>query len=108
MARIVHAPTARAEETAVALAEGLLQAVARYGIDDVTVEEPEPVDALPQLPDRGSTGRELDITAAFQEFANVLEGYERHGGGDRPGLDGRDGPHLPHPVRRRRPDHACG
>jgi hypothetical protein len=30
-------------------------------------------------------GRELDITAAFQEFATMLESYERHGGGDRPG-----------------------
>ena len=25
-----------------------------------------------------------------------------------PGLDGRDGPLLPHPVRRRRPDHGAG
>ena len=43
-------------------------------------------------------GRELDVTAAFQEFAHMLEGYERDGVGDRPGLDGRDGPLLPRPV----------
>ena len=50
VARIVHGPAARTEETAVALAEGMRQAVARYGIHDVTVTEPEPIDALPQLP----------------------------------------------------------
>lgn len=81
---IVHAPTARAEETAVALAEGLRQAVARYGIPDVTIESPQPVDAFRNF-QIWFNGRELDITAAFQEYANLLEGYERHGGGDRPG-----------------------
>ena len=40
VARIVHAPTARAIETAIALAEGLRQAVARYGIRDVTIDGP--------------------------------------------------------------------
>ena len=58
--------------------------MARYGIGDVTIEDPEPVDALPQLPGVVN-GRELDVTAAFQEFANLLERYERDGGGDRPG-----------------------
>jgi len=84
MARIVHADTARAAETAVALAEGLRQAVARYGIDDVTIEAPYPVEGFRNF-QAWFNGRELDITAAFQEFANMLEGYERHGGGDRPG-----------------------
>jgi broad specificity phosphatase PhoE len=83
-ARIVHAPTARATETAVALAEGLRQAVARYGIRDVTVEGPVPVDAFRNFY-AWFNGRELDVTAAFQEFANMLEGYERHGAGERPG-----------------------
>ena len=84
MARIVHADTARASETAVALAEGLRQAVARYGISDVTIEAPYPVEGFRNF-QAWFNGRELDITAAFQEFANMLEGYERHGGGDRPG-----------------------
>jgi broad specificity phosphatase PhoE len=84
IARIVHAPTARAAETAVALTEGLLQAVARYGIGGVTVTDPEPVDGFRNF-QAWLDGRELDITAAFHEFATVLEGYERHGAGDRPG-----------------------
>jgi broad specificity phosphatase PhoE len=83
-ARIVHAPTARARETAEGLAEGLAQAVARYGIGDVTIEEPEPIDGFRNF-QMWFNGRELDITAAFQEFANLLERYERDGGGDRPG-----------------------
>jgi broad specificity phosphatase PhoE len=83
VARIVHAPTARATETAVALAEGLRQAVARYGIRDVTVEDPVPVDAFRNF-QAWFNGRELDVTAAFQEFANMLEGYERHGARERP------------------------
>jgi broad specificity phosphatase PhoE len=84
VARIVHAPTARARETAVALAEGVHQAVARYGITGVTVDEPVAVDAFRNF-QVWFNGRELDVTAAFQEFANMLEGYERHGGGVRPG-----------------------
>jgi broad specificity phosphatase PhoE len=84
VARILYAPTARARETAGALAEGLRQAVARYGISGVTVEEPVAVEAFRNF-QVWFNGRELDVTAAFQEFANLLEGYERHGGGDRPG-----------------------
>jgi broad specificity phosphatase PhoE len=83
-ARVVNAPTARATETAVALVEGLRQAVARYGISDVTVTGPEPVDGFRNF-QAWFEGREVDITAAFHDFATVLEGYERHGGGDRPG-----------------------
>ena len=83
-ARIVHAPTARAAETAYGVAEGLRQAVARYGIGDVTIEDPVPVDAFRNF-QVWMNGRELDVTAAFQEFANLLERYERDGGGDRPG-----------------------
>jgi len=82
--RVVYAPTARAHETAIALAEGLHQAVARYGIPGVTVTEPAAVDAFRNF-QVWFNGRELDVTAAFQEFAEMLEGYERHGAGDRPG-----------------------
>jgi broad specificity phosphatase PhoE len=84
IARVVHAPTARATETADALAEGLRQAVARYGISDVTITDPEPIDGFRNF-QAWFDGRELDITAAFHDFATVLEGYERHGAGDRPG-----------------------
>ncbi len=84
VARIVYAPTARARETAEAVAEGLHQAVARYGIQGATVEEPVAVNAFRNF-QVWFNGRELDVTGAFQEFANMLEGYERHGGGDRPG-----------------------
>ena len=66
------------------MAEGLRQAVARYGIRDVTIEDPVPVDAFRNF-QVWINGRELDVTAAFQEFANLLERYERDGGGDRPG-----------------------
>ena len=41
-------------ETATALAEGLRQAVARYGIGDVTIGAPEPVD-VPATSRPGST-----------------------------------------------------
>jgi len=84
VARVLYAPTARARETAFALAEGLHQAVARYGIIGATVEEPVAVDAFRNF-QVWFNGRELDVTAAFQEFAEMLEGYERHAGGDRPG-----------------------
>jgi broad specificity phosphatase PhoE len=84
VARVVHAPTARARETAVAVAEGLNQAIARYGIQGATVHEPVAVDAFRNF-QIWFDGRELDVTAAFQEFAAMLEGYERHGAGDRPG-----------------------
>ena len=84
MARIVHAPTARAAETATALAEGLRQAVARYGIGDVTIGAPEPVDGFRNF-QAWLDGRELDVTAVFHEFATIFEGYQRHGAGDRPG-----------------------
>jgi broad specificity phosphatase PhoE len=82
--KIVHAPTARAGETAVGLHEGLLQAASRYGIHDVTIEAPRPVDGFRNFQVwRG--GDEVDVTAAFYDFANVLEGFERSGDGERPG-----------------------
>jgi broad specificity phosphatase PhoE len=83
-ARVVFAPAARAEESAAALVEGLRQGVARYGIRDVVVDEPVPVDAFRNF-QAWFDGREVEITAAFQGFARMLEGYERDGGGDRPG-----------------------
>ena len=48
------------------------------------MDEPVAVDAFRNF-QAWFDGREVEITAAFQRFATMLEGYERHGGGDRPG-----------------------
>jgi broad specificity phosphatase PhoE len=82
--RILYAPTARAEETARGLHEGLLQAVARFGIDGAVVEDPKPAEAFRNF-QVWCDGKEQDPTAAFQHFAGILEGYERTSVGDRPG-----------------------
>ena len=88
----------------VALVEGLRQAVARYGIGDVTVEDPFPVEGFRNF-QAWFNGRELDITAAFQEFAEPARGVRAPRWRRSARVDGGDGPHLPHPVRGRRPDH---
>ncbi|MGF1465583.1 MAG: histidine phosphatase family protein [Sandaracinaceae bacterium] len=81
--RFPHAPTARATETAVAMREGIMQAGARYGIDDVTFEEPHPSDRFKNFQVHVE-GEEMDVTSAFMRFAERLEVHERHQGGDRP------------------------
>jgi broad specificity phosphatase PhoE len=82
--RFPHAPTARATETAIGVREGVLQALGRYGIGDVTVEDPYPHELFRNF-QVWAGGREVDVTAAFQEFATIHENYQRFGGGDRPG-----------------------
>jgi broad specificity phosphatase PhoE len=83
--RFPHAPTARAGETAVALREGLLQGMARYGLGEgVEVEEPH-VNRWFNNFQVWCEGKEQDVTDAFMEYATKLEDYERHKGGDRPG-----------------------
>ena len=82
--KIVYAPTARAAETAVALREGIVQAVARYGIREVDVEAPRPVEAFRNFA-VWRDGQEMDLTSAFYDFANRLQGYEESGVGERPG-----------------------
>ena len=82
--RFPHAPTARASETAEGVRSGVLQALSRYGIHDVNVEDPFPHDAFKNF-QVWAGGREVDVTAAFQEFAEIHEGYQRFGVGDRPG-----------------------
>jgi broad specificity phosphatase PhoE len=82
--RFPHAPTARATETAVGVRGGVLQALSRYGIGDVTVEDPYPHESFRNF-QVWAGGREVDVTAAFQEFATVHENYQRFGLGDRPG-----------------------
>ena len=82
--RIVHAPTARATETAESLRSGVEQALSRYGIGGVTVEGPEPNDEFRNFQFwRG--GVEMDVTAAFQDMALLREEHERRSTGDRPG-----------------------
>jgi len=82
--RLLHAATARAQETAVGVREGVLQALSRYGIGEVTVEEPVPAEAFDNF-QVWCDGKEMDVTAGFQLYANTLEEYERSGSGDRPG-----------------------
>lgn len=82
--RVVHAPTARAKETADSLRSGIEQALSRYGIGGVTVEGPEPNDDFRNFQFwRG--GVEMDVTAAFQDMALLREEHERRSTGDRPG-----------------------
>ncbi len=82
--RILHAPTPRATETAHGVYEGLLQAMARYGIEGATVLEPAPADEFDNF-QVWCDGSELDVTAAFHHFANVLDRYNLTAEGERPG-----------------------
>lgn len=81
--RLLHAPTARARETAEGVHEGLTQAMARYGIA-ATVEAPR-ADVHFRNFQVWADGHEQDPTQAFQRYDEVLEGYERRMTGDRPG-----------------------
>ncbi len=78
-----HAPTARARETADGVREGLLQAMARYGID-ADVREPHAEDLFKNF-QALVDGREEDVTQGFIRWAMILEDYERSGEGNRPG-----------------------
>jgi broad specificity phosphatase PhoE len=83
--KLPHAPTARAKETAEGVRSGILQALSRYGITGVTVEEPVPNKSFDNFQVYVAPGREMDCTAAFVEFANEHENFQRTGEGDRPG-----------------------
>jgi broad specificity phosphatase PhoE len=83
LVKLVHAPTARARETADALHEGLAQAMARYGIE-ATLAVPEP-NAWFRNFQVWCDGVALDPTQAFLKYSSILEGYERSKSGDRPG-----------------------
>jgi broad specificity phosphatase PhoE len=80
-----HAPTARARETAEGVRSGVMSSLARYGIGGVTLQDPEPNDLFDNFQVYVDDKREMDCTAAFMEFANMKEGYQRSGTGDRPG-----------------------
>ncbi len=81
--RLLHAPTARASETASGVHEGLLAAMARYGISaDVHAPEASPAFRNLQV---WAGGVSLDPTQAFDRYATLLECHERTQHGDRPG-----------------------
>jgi broad specificity phosphatase PhoE len=80
-----HAPTARAKETAEGVRGGVQSTLARYGISGVTLEDPEPNNWFNNFQVYVGEGREMDVTAAFMEFANLRESYQKTGAGDRPG-----------------------
>ena len=80
--RIPHAETSRAE-TAIALREGLLAAMAKYGLE-ANVEEPTPNNHFRNF-QVWCQGQEMDVTSAFMTYATLIEEYELHKGGDRPG-----------------------
>lgn len=77
-----HAPTARAKETALGVRQGVETALAKYGIGDVTLEDPLP-DARFDNFQVWAGGKEMDVTAAFMQFANLRETLLASG--DRPG-----------------------
>jgi broad specificity phosphatase PhoE len=86
--KFLHAPTPRAQETAVGVYEGVIQAMARYGIGGATIEEPV---VAPEFDNFkvycvGPDGpRELDVTAAFTYLATLLDHYDTTAEGGRPG-----------------------
>lgn len=81
--RFPHAPTARAEETAIALREGLLQGLARYHLE-ANVEQPHAHPGFRNF-QVWCDGKPQDPTQAFTRYATLLEEYERAKSGDRPG-----------------------
>jgi broad specificity phosphatase PhoE len=82
--RLLHAPTARAKATAEGVQEGILQALSRYGIHDVTIDGPRPAPKFDNF-QVWCNGKEMDPTAAFMELNTTLETHERTLSGDRAG-----------------------
>ncbi len=77
-----HAPTARAKETAIGVRNGIESALAKYGIGDVTLEDPTPNEHFNNF-QVWAGGTEMDVTAAFMRFANIRE--TQLATGERPG-----------------------
>ena len=67
-----------------AVRSGVLQALSSLRHPRRHVEDPFPLEAFKNF-QVWAGGREVDVTAAFQEFAQIHEGYQRFGVGDRPG-----------------------
>ena len=83
LVRIPYAPTARAHETAMALREGLLEGMARYGLE-ADVEEPTESVHFRNFK-VWCEGKEIDVTSAFMTYSTMLNEYQAHKGGDLPG-----------------------
>ena len=81
--RFVHAQTARAMETALALREGFCEGLARYGVT-AEVEELRPSHHFRNF-QVWCDGAELDVTSAFMKYATQLEVHEQRKAGDWPG-----------------------
>ncbi len=81
--RFVHAQTARATETALALREGFCEGLARYGVK-AEVEQLRPSHHFRNF-QVWCDGQELDVTSAFMKFATQLEVHETRKAGDWPG-----------------------
>ena len=77
-----HAPTARAKETAIGVRNGVETALAKYGIADVTLEDPTPEDRFNNF-QVWAGDKPMDVTGAFLQFANIRE--TQLGTGERPG-----------------------
>lgn len=82
--RMLHAPTPRAAETAVGVYEGILQGLARYGIDGVDVQEPTVAVEFDNF-QMWCDGKEMDVTAGFQRYATLLDEHMKSGTGGREG-----------------------
>lgn len=67
-----HAPTARAKETAICVRNGIESALTNYGIGSVTLEDPQPNPHFNNF-QVWAGGKEMDVTAAFIQFANIRE-----------------------------------
>ena len=70
---VARADGSGAGDGRVGSSEGVLQALSRYGIRDVTVEDPYPAEGFDNF-QVWCGGREIDVTAAFQEFAQHARG----------------------------------
>ena len=80
--RFPHAPTARASETAEGVRSGVLQALSRYGIHDVTVEDPYPHECFKNFR-VWAGGREVDLRqhrrVCSRNIGVCVEGRSRRG-----------------------------
>jgi len=81
---LINADTARAKETVVGLQEGIVQGIARYKIENVSIENPVPMNNFRNL-QVWCDGEEKDPTSAFVKYDTILEEYERNRSGVRPG-----------------------
>jgi broad specificity phosphatase PhoE len=82
--KMLHAPTPRAEETCVGVREGIMQALARFGIEGVEVGEPTVAAEFNNF-QMWCDGKEMDVTAGFQTYANIYDQLMSSGAGKHQG-----------------------